>query len=159
MNFDQAFELLLGHEGKYSNRAEDRGKETMWGITIAVARENGYEGEMKDLPQDFARKVYQAKYWDTAKVYYLPAEMRFDVFDGAVNSGVEQSIKWLQLSLGVTPDGDFGPKTLAAVRQFDGQKLRRKYNGHRLQFMATLSSWPAFGRGWANRIAKNLLRD
>ena len=32
-----------------------------------------------------------------------------------------------------------------------------RFNGHRLQFMSSLSTWPAFGRGWANRIAKNLI--
>ena len=39
MDFDTAFHHLLGHEGSYSNHPSDPGGETMWGITIAVARE------------------------------------------------------------------------------------------------------------------------
>ena len=38
MNFDEAFTKLLGHEGGYSNHPADKGGETMWGSTIAVAR-------------------------------------------------------------------------------------------------------------------------
>jgi len=32
-----------------------------------------------------------------------------------------------------------------------------RFNGYRLQLMSSLPTWPAFGRGWANRIAKNLI--
>jgi lysozyme family protein len=31
--------------------------------------------------------------------------------------------------------------------------LKRKILAQRLRFMATLPNWPAFGRGWANRIS------
>ena len=33
MNFDKAFELVIGHEGGYSNNPKDPGGETKYGIS------------------------------------------------------------------------------------------------------------------------------
>lgn len=157
MNFDQAFTRLLGNEGAYSNRASDPGKETMWGVTVAVARASGYQGDMHDFTQEQAKAIYRPQYWDAVQADGLPDEVRFDVFDAAVNSGVSQAVKWLQRAVGVTDDGVIGPQTLAAAKFAPGSVTMARFNGYRLQFMSGLSAWPAFGRGWANRIAKNLM--
>ena len=156
MNFDQAFTVLLGHEGKFTYNPSDPGGATCWGVTQAVARANGYDGDMRDYPQDEAKRVFKKSYWDAARADELPDGVRFDVFDGAVNSGVPQSIKWLQRAASVTDDGALGPITLAAVNALNGFELKAKYNGNRLLFMSGLPIWPAFGRGWARRIAENL---
>jgi lysozyme family protein len=42
--FDREFEKLIDVEGGYTNNPDDSGGETMWGVTIAVARRNGYTG-------------------------------------------------------------------------------------------------------------------
>jgi len=157
MNFDQAFEKLLGHEGRYSNHPADKGGETMWGITESVARAHGYVGAMEELTQWQAGAIYRASYWTPLKADQLPAEVRFDVFDGAVNSGVAQSAKWLQRALGVTVDGVVGPQTLAAAQRAPAAVLKCQYNGQRLAFMTDLATWPMFGKGWARRLAKNLM--
>ncbi|HSW63686.1 MAG TPA: putative peptidoglycan-binding domain-containing protein, partial [Dissulfurispiraceae bacterium] len=83
----------------------------------------------------------------------LPAEVRYAVFDAAVNSGVRQAARWLQRAVGVRDDGVIGPITLGAVRATDPQVLLRRMLAQRLRFMAGLPNWPAFGRGWARRIA------
>ena len=57
-NFNRAFTELLGNEGGYSNNPNDPGGETNWGITLAVARANGYVGAMKDMDQSFAKRIY-----------------------------------------------------------------------------------------------------
>lgn len=152
MNFDQAFDALLGHEGGYSNHSADTGGETMWGVTKAVAKENGYTGPMRDLPVDFAKAIYRRGYWDAVKADQLPEAVRYAVFDGAVNSGPVQSIKWLQRALGVADDGIIGPKTLAAAGAKDPHALKMAILAQRLRFMSSLHNWPAFGRGWARRI-------
>jgi hypothetical protein len=50
----------------------------------------------------------------------LPAGVSYVVFDGAANSGVGQSVKWLQRALGPLYtsgiDGDMGAGTLGAVQ-------------------------------------------
>lgn len=154
MNFDTAFTRLLGHEGGYSDHAADPGGKTRYGITEAVARTAGYRGDMRELPLDLAKRIYRAEYWDAVKAEQLPPGVRYAVFDAAVNSGVGQSIKWLQRAAGVTADGVIGPQTLGAVNQFTAESLRLRVLSQRLRFMAALPTWPSFGRGWANRIAE-----
>lgn len=153
MNFDQAFDLLLGHEGGYSDHAADPGGKTRYGITEAVAREVGYRGDMAALPLDLAKRIYSERYWLAVRCNDLPDEIRYVVFDAAVNSGPKQAAMWLQRAAGVTDDGVIGPKTLAAVAKADPYQLRCNLLAQRLKLMAKLPTWPAFGRGWANRIA------
>jgi lysozyme family protein len=156
MNFDRAFDRLIGNEGAYSFNAADPGGETMWGITARVARANGYMGDMKALARDAAGAIYKARYWDAIRADELPALLRFEVFDAAVNSGVQQAVRWLQRAAGVTDDGVLGPMTLAAVHGGDPLRLALAFNGERLELMTSLPTWGSFGRGWARRIAANL---
>lgn len=152
MNFDQAFDVLLKHEGGYSDDKADAGGKTRYGITEAVARTAGYRGDMRELPLDLARTIYRREYWDAIRADDLPATLRYPAFDAAVNSGVGQSIKWLQRAAGVKDDGVIGPVTLAAVAQLDASALRMRMLAQRLRLMASLPSWPAFSRGWVSRV-------
>lgn len=158
MNFDQAFEELLGHEGGYSNNPADPGGETMWGITFRVARANGYTGPMRDMPVDVAKAIYRKLYWDAVRADDLPHQIRYAVFDAAVNSGVAQSIKWLQRALGVTEDGNIGPQTITAFKTANPDQLARRLIGFRLNAMTDMKAWPAFARGWSKRIAALLIK-
>lgn len=155
MNFDQAFDRLIGHEGGYAYSPSDPGGETMWGITARVARANGYAGDMRILPRDKAKQIYLAKYWTPVHAYELPTTLRFDVFDAAVNSGVTQAVEWLQEAVGAEVDGLIGPLTIAAANAADPMAAAR-FNGARLQMMTNLPTWSAYGKGWARRVASNL---
>lgn len=156
MTFDDAFERLIGHEGGYSNNPVDPGGETMFGITARVARANGYTGDMRSLTLDKAKQIAKAEYWTPVHCDDLPDLLRFDVFDGAYNSGNKQAVLWLQRAVGVTADGSIGPATVAAAQQADPLAAAR-YNGNRLQFMCDLGTFGQFGKGWSRRIASNLL--
>lgn len=155
MNFEQSFQRLMRFEGGYTDNPADRGGKTNFGVTEAVARSFGYTGPMVDMPQDFARKVYQKAYWDACSCDDLPDCVRYDVFDAAVNSGTGQAGKWLQRAVGVADDGVIGPQTIKACQSTSS--IANKFNGQRLMFMTTLPSWTTFGKGWARRIADNLL--
>jgi lysozyme family protein len=155
VNFDQAFDALIGVEGDYSNNSNDPGGETRWGVTRKVAIQEGYTGDMRVFPRETAKDIYQRLYWTPLRADELPDGIRYTVFDGAVNSGVSQAVKWLQAALGVAQDGVIGPATIAAANAA-GPLLGAVINAERLQFMTDLPQWAAFGRGWARRIASNL---
>lgn len=152
MNFDEALETVLKHEGGYVNHPSDPGGETNYGITKRVAVAHGYTGSMRDIPMSVVREIYRRSYWDAVKAEKLPADLRFHVFDAAVNSGVSRAAKWLQDCAGVAADGIIGPRTLAAAAAVSPAQ----YSAVRLRFMTDLSTWGTFGRGWARRICDNL---
>lgn len=155
MTFETAFDLLISHEGGFSNRpfADDPGGRTMYGITERVAKENGYVGRMEDLSLDFAKSIYRKQYWDACKCDQMPDAIKYPLFDAAVNSGPGQSIKWLQASVGVKADGSIGPMTLHAVNMAAPAYVRQQMIGRRLRFMTELNNWSANARGWSRRIA------
>jgi len=155
LNFDDAFRELLGNEGGYSNVAGDPGGETMFGITKRVAVANGYTEEMKALPLERAKAIAKAQYWDRYHCDELPYEIAFQMFDAAYNGGYP--VKWLQQAAKVRPDGIIGPGTVRAVNEADPDKIILRFDAYRLQYLASLTTWASFGRGWANRIANNLI--
>jgi lysozyme family protein len=154
MTFDEAFAALIGHEGGYVNNPADPGGETRFGIS-----KRSYPGEdIKAMTLARAKTIYLRDFWAAAGCDGVPDVIRFDLFDMAVNSGVRAAVKCLQGAAGCPQDGLLGPNTLRAVGALDGAQLAARFNGARLQFMASLGTWSTFGRGWANRIASNLLR-
>jgi lysozyme family protein len=152
-DFDRAFEKVIGHEGGYVNHPKDPGGETKFGITKRT-----YPSEdIKGMTLERAKAIYKRDFWDKVRGDSLPWPVSFNVFDGAVNSGVGQSAKWLQRAVGTTDDGKIGPITLGAVNADDPDVVSARFNGHRLQFMTDRDTWSAFGKGWSRRIAGNLL--
>ncbi|MDB5540796.1 MAG: hypothetical protein JWQ89_2523 [Devosia sp.] len=153
MNFDEAFEKLIGHEGGYVNSRADPGGETKFGIS-----KRSYPGEnIPAMTLERAKQIYLRDYWGPCGADALPDGMKLQVFDMAVNSSVAQTVKVLQRAVGETDDGVLGPMTLQAVNSMQPARLLARFNGYRLHFMADLSNWPSFSRGWAKRVAYNLL--
>lgn len=152
MNFDTAFEKLIGHEGGYTEGKSDPGGETAFGVS-----KRSYPNEdIKNLTLERAKVIYKRDFWDRAQCDKLPAALAFQVFDAAVNSGIGQSIRFLQRAVGVADDGQLGPLTIAAIQRREAPEMIALFNAERLEFMTKLSVWDTFGRGWARRIAANL---
>lgn len=153
MTFDEAFKIVIGHEGGYVNHPSDPGGETKFGVC-----KRAYPNEdIKNLTLERAKAIYRRDFWDVIHADEIPKHVRFAVFDAAVNSGVKQAVKWLQRTVGVVDDGAIGHKTLSAITAMDPYKLAAVFNGQRLKFMADLKTWDTFGKGWARRVAENLI--
>lgn len=130
--FDKAFDHTVGKEGGYSNHPSDRGGETMCGITVVVARDFGYTGNMRDMPISIAKDIYRKRYWNKAnldEVAKMSDELAQKLFDIAVNTGVARAGIFLQTTLNafnkqetlytdVVEDGDIGRKSIAALHSF-----------------------------------------
>lgn len=119
-------------EGGYVNNPSDRGGETMRGITVAVARENGFVGQMADMTAAQAKAIRKAKYYVKPGIYLIaPISQRIaaEVFDAGVLSGTGTAVMWFQRSLNalnrrgkdypdVVVDGGVGPATAQALAAF-----------------------------------------
>ena len=151
--FDRAFELVIGHEGVYSNNPADPGGETKYGIS-----KKAYPFEdIKNLTMERAKEIYKKNYYDKLHCGDMPQSVAFSVFDAGVNCGVTRAAEWLQKLLGVTVDGSIGPLTLQALAHRSAPLVAAKFNAMRLQYHTTLPSWPSFGKGWSRRIADMIL--
>lgn len=152
MNFDQSFDKLIVYEGLYSNNPKDPGGETKYGISKRAYPDT----DIKALTLDDAKAIYRRDYWDRAQCDRLSPMLAYLVFDCAVNSGIGQSIRFLQRSVGVADDGAMGPLTMAAIKRVDAESVCARFLGQRLDFMTRLSTFDVFGKGWARRIADQL---
>ena len=155
-NFDKAFDLLIGNEGGYVNNPSDPGGETNWGITRAVAVDNGYTGSIKLMPKGTAKGIYKKMYWDRLQCDQLPFVVAFQLFDAGVNHGNSQAVKFLRRALSVVDDGVIGAKTIATTNSLDDMQIVMLFNAERIEFYSSLKTFSTFGKGWVRRVASNL---
>jgi lysozyme family protein len=150
MNFDLAFDRLLGHEGGYSNDPKDPGGETNWGIS-----KRSYPNvDIKALTKEGAKAIYLRDFWDPLGQAH--AALKFQVFDFAVNGGLATGLRKLQAAIGVADDGHWGPASAAALEKYDLNDVLLRFNSQRLRFYASLKGWSDYGKGWTLRVAGNL---
>lgn len=157
-----ALKIVLTFEGGYVNHPRDPGGATNKGVTTGVY--NAYRKRKGLALQSVAKismqevtDIYDVQYWDKVKGDELFSGLDVLVFDGAVNSGPVQSVKWLQRALGDaytgTVDGIMGEMTIEAVNAYpDKAKLIKAVVNRRMLFLRALKTWPTFGKGWTSRV-------
>jgi lysozyme family protein len=132
MSIESIIRDIIKVEGGYSNDPSDSGGETCWGITVAVARANGYAGAMKDMPQQVAYDIYYKQYVvapNFDKIAVLSEAIAAELVDTGVNMGVGVASKFLQQSLNalndsgtqypdLVVDGAIGKGSISALQAF-----------------------------------------
>ena len=152
MNFEQAIERVLSHEGGYVNNPADPGGETQWGIS-----KRSYPTiDIKALTRAAAIEIYRRDFWALVHADELFDGVAYQALDFAVNSGNSTAVRYLQRALGVADDGHWGPATAAAAKAMTESDQIMRLNAERLDFMRKTVAWKTFGSGWAGRIAQNL---
>lgn len=150
MNFDKAFEIIIGHEGGYVNDHRDPGGETKYGIS-----KRAYPAvDIYNLTLDHAKLIYKRDYWDAVDAESIPGVARLMVFDCAVNCGVTTAKKLLQRAVGTKDDGIIGPKTRAAISATPD--IEQRFAGFWLQYYTDLKGFNTYGKGWVRRVANDL---
>lgn len=132
MDIEKILDDVLAAEGGYVNDPADAGGETNWGITIAVARQSGYKGSMRDLPKATAREIYRQQYVIApgfAAIATVSEPIAAELVDTGVNMGPKVAGEFLQRTLNslndggatyadLVADGAVGPVTMAALRRY-----------------------------------------
>ena len=132
MTIDSLIDTVPDRKGGYVNHPADRGGETRFGITAAVARANGYDGPMCSFPVERARALYRRLYWEAPRFDAIAEHapgLAAELFDSGVNMGPAVAAAFLQRALnalnrGATDypdmpvDGRIGAVTLAALAAF-----------------------------------------
>ncbi len=158
--FRAAVEFTLSHEGGYSLHPRDPGGETNFGIS----RRSYPHLDIKSLSREQAADIYRRDFWERLALDDFPPALAAVVFDAAVNSGPDRSIRLLQEAVNavacqplVAVDGALGPKTRAAVGQFDAFEVALSAIALRGLFLLGLPGARDFGKGWSRRC-KGLLK-
>lgn len=150
--FRLLIDRILGHEGGYVNDPADPGGETKWGIS----KRSYPHLNIAALSREEAIEIYHKDFWLPLKADRFHDGVAFQLLDSAVNSGITQSIRFLQRALGVADDGIFGPVSLKASQEQSESDQIMLFTAERIEFMTKLKNWPNHGKGWMRRIAQNL---
>ena len=128
----QLIDALIEREGGYVNHRADKGGQTCFGITEAIARAHGYRGTMRQLPREEAVAIYKRLYWLRPRFYEVAkrsARLAAELFDTGANMGPAVAATFLQRALtalnrngedysDLVPDGRIGEQTIAALDAF-----------------------------------------
>lgn len=166
--FLNAFKFVLGNEGGFTNDPADSGGPTNWGITMHdysawLQRPVSIE-EIKQMPLDHAKRIYFQWYWTPMGLnHVLNSEVACAIFDQGVNRGTRTIIKAVQGIVGAEPDGFMGPKTLAAINNFNGgpekliDEISKQAEESYKKIVERKPNQAVFLKGWINR-ARRLLK-
>lgn len=159
--YKDALKRVLVHEGGKVDHPRDPGGRTNQGVIQRVY--DGYRKRKNQKPRDVwtmtnteRDEIYRLQYWNAIRGDELPAGVDYVVFDGAVNSGPVQSVKWLQRALRLNlVDGHLGEATMRAVQNHpDHDRLVNDICDRRMAFLKALRTWPTFGKGWGRRVTE-----
>jgi lysozyme family protein len=170
-------DAIITREGGYSDRPEDRGGPTKFGITKATLE--AWRGrsvqayEVEALTVSEARDIYAQKYLKAGALDRIKSDhVRAWALDMLVHHGVDGGTRALQRAVGVVPDGVFGEKTEAAINALDktdtlcrmAAERARKFGSilgndyQRLKALGLVDDETqfVFVRGWLNRLAEQI---
>ena len=164
-NWDKSFDMVLAHEGGFTNDQRDSGNhlpDGRQGCTMLGCTQTNWEAyighkvtqdDMKKLTKDDVKPLYKKNYWDAVSGDLLPSGLDYAAFDFAINAGPAASRKMIQRALGVVADGAIGPNTLKAINEADAKELIQKFSDAKTTFYKGLGNFNVYGTGWLKRVA------
>lgn len=148
-------------EGGWSDHAADKGGKTKFGITEttwdAYAYRHGIVASVRDITIEQAHQVYEEGYWAPSHACDCAPGLDLAVLDFAIHSGVHRAVTYLQVLLGVTSDGVWGPRTAAALARADQHQVALALCTARIGFLELIvrhdPTQVVYRTGWLNRVA------
>jgi lysozyme family protein len=167
--FERAIQYTVTNEGVcYTNRANDAGGPTKFGITLNTLRRwRQTQGsassvdahEVENLGLSEASQIYKALYWDEMGLDLIQDDaIAMAIFDIGVNSGPSTSVRLAQRVVGVAVDGKMGHGTADAINIFNKVKFFEGFISLvQHQYIADVVGNPTqieFLNGWLARSQK-----
>lgn len=134
MSIQKIIDDIITAEGgdKYTNDPADAGGPTRFGITEKVARADGYTGDMRVFPRDWAERIYTKRFITSpgfGLIFNLSPAIGEECIECGVNMGPALPSKFLQRWLNafnqqgklwpdLAVDGKVGPGTASALSSF-----------------------------------------
>jgi lysozyme family protein len=144
---DAILDAILAHEGGFSNHPHDTGRATNWGITQATLSEwigrPASEHDVRNLTVGVARDIYRARYIRPFDAMNMAPEIKAQVVDIAVNSGVTTARAMLSEAM-KHPERDLGVQLVI-------ERLK-----HYARIVKGKPTQSVFLLGWVNRAVAYL---
>lgn len=148
-----------GSPRNFSNTPGDPGGATMMGI---IQTEYDTWRVQHHLPRQPVRKITEDEgdqiYYSNYYLPYcpeLPVGLDQEFFDTNVNEGVGESIRILQVSLGIVSDGIWGPQTDKAVKGIQNvPAVIKAFAARRAVVYTKTRGFTEFGRDWLRRTTE-----
>ena len=158
--FEACFNFTIGMEGALSLDPNDRGnwtsgvigEGTLKGTKYGISAASYPTVDIAALTPDEAQLIYARDYYTPIEGDAMPPGMALVMFDAAVNSSVQRSIKWLQEALGIAADGIIGPITRAHRAACDPVAVSAEMLARRSAFDGADPQWNLYGLGWSRRF-------
>jgi len=131
-DFKPAYERMIRDEGGYvlHNVPGDRGGQTYAGIARNMhPKWDGWQhiDTGSTPPAQLIHDFYKVKFWDDICGDQITSQViASDIFNFYVNTGRPAKVL-AQLVIDATPDGAFGPRTVAAINAADPEKFVLSY--------------------------------
>lgn len=150
--FQKCIDVLFPLEGGYSDRPDDKGGKTKYGISQRAYPDLNIEALTKEMAAD----IYYNDYWVPMIIEEISNQLLvLHLFVFGVNAGIRTSIRLLQRLVGVKDDGYVGSKTIKAIKNFDGDILQKFIEKEKEFYVLLVKKHPEQEvnlRGWINRI-------
>lgn len=159
-----------GNGNGYVNDKDDKGGETIYGITRRNHPELKIWNSIDQLPTIREKKAYRAnkvemeavemiyyrKYYRKLQCDYFDDDcLSLQLFDMGVNAGVSTAAKLLQEVLGVTKDGIVGEQTITTANL--KRNVTEAYKERRKEYYMAVSKKgnnAKYLKGWLRRVDK-----
>lgn len=160
--YSKAFIFTMANEGGFSDHRRDKGGATLYGVSskyFPAVFESLQNAKDEVEIHDILYKFYYNHFWNPLYEQIYDSKLAIRLFDLSVNIGMKPSVKLLQNASNVLGsrlilDGNFGKGTLAAVN------VTKPYNEYVREvenYYRSLSDFDVFGRGWINRLKKEII--
>lgn len=162
--FDKVFNRVVGHEGGFQNMHDDRGNWTsgkvgegeLKGTKFGLSAMTYPNLDIENITQAQAKAIYYENWWVPLKMAQFREAMQYQFFDAAINHGSHNASRMLQRAVGAEDDGIIGGLTIAAKDKIGLNDMLMLFIAERIEFFAKVKTFDLYGRGWMNRMAKNL---
>lgn len=161
-NFKNALQVVLKHEGGFTNDPQDPGGPTNLGLTFSDMVEMGLPQtteQIKSLTPESAAPIYYKLYWQPMRLDDVQNDMlALCIFDQCVLSGRGGATRAIQsVACPNEIDGVIGPKTIQAINSYPDQgsiayHFLDAMDAHYRAIVASNGSLSKFLPGWINRL-------
>ena len=174
--FEDAFEVIMLHEGGYVNHPDDPGGATNWGVSLRFLKSLSAKTVLPDadvfgdldgdgdldaddiklMSEGFAKDVYKRAWWDKHQYELITDKsVAVKLIDFAVNMGQRRAAVNLQracrcLGTPLVEDGLIGPVTFGTINDLDAEPLVYSFMSEVAGYYRRLDR-PMFIKGWLRR--------